>query len=93
MQPAISENLTLKYPALEKPHFSAISETLRLLCSKSSIAREIKSRVDSWRGKIIAGFDMNSGENTAAITSGIFGKRAVYFDDGEAAFDRCTFDR
>ena len=56
----------------------------------------VRVRVDSWRGKIVAELDMNSGENTAPLTSGIIGKRAVYFEfigDGEAEFDRFTFDR
>ena len=56
----------------------------------------VRVRVDSHRGKIVAELDMNSGENTAPLTSGIIGKRAVYFEfigDGEAEFDRFTFDR
>ena len=56
----------------------------------------VKVRVDSHRGKIVAEFDMNSGENTVPITSGIIGKRAVYFEfigDCEAELDWVTFDR
>ena len=57
----------------------------------------IKVRIDNWRGRVIAEFDLESDktEYTVPISCGIIGKRAVYFEfcgDGEAEFDRFTFN-
>ena len=56
-------------------------------------------RLDSYRGRVAACLDFSGEENekTAALTTGVVGKHAVYFEflsdaDGEiASFDRFTF--
>ena len=56
-------------------------------------------RLDSYRGRVIACLDFTGtdSEKTAAVTSGVIGKHAVYFEflsdeAGEiASFDRFTF--
>lgn len=58
----------------------------------------VNVRTDSRDGGVIASVKLTSGEKTAtaALTAPVTGKRAVYFEfltDGEARFDRFTFDR
>ena len=60
----------------------------------------VKIRIDDYKGKIIASFDMKKGDKTAttALTSGVIGKHAVYYEfisDSSsviAEFDSFTFD-
>ena len=60
---------------------------------------KVNVRLDSYRGRVAACLDFSSEENekTAALTTGVVGKHAVYFEflsdaDGEiASFDRFTF--
>ena len=57
----------------------------------------VKVRVDSFRGRVIAEFEIKPGEteHRAPLTAGVIGKRAVYFEfsgGGEAEFDCFTFD-
>lgn len=60
----------------------------------------VKVRLDNYKGKEIACFDMKKGDKSAtvALNSGVIGKRAVYFefisDSKEiiAEFDKFTFD-
>lgn len=59
---------------------------------------KVRVRVDNYHGKIVAelGFDPEDTAKSAPLTSGIIGKRAVYFEfsgSGEAEFDAFTFDR
>lgn len=57
-------------------------------------------RIDDYKGKAIAEFDMKSGETwkAAKLSSGVIGKHAVYFEFNSetegaiAEFDRFTFD-
>ncbi|MCR5033562.1 MAG: family 43 glycosylhydrolase [Lachnospiraceae bacterium] len=61
----------------------------------------VNVRLDSYQGRIVASipFTGSETEKTAALTTGIVGKHAVYFEfvseqEGEiAALDRVTFDR
>ena len=60
---------------------------------------KVNVRLDSYRGRVAACLDFSGEENekTAALTTGVVGKHAVYFEflsdaDGEiASFDRFTF--
>ena len=60
----------------------------------------VNVRVDDYKGKVVASFKMNKGDKaaTANLTSGIIGKRAIYFEflsDSKnviAEFDSFTFD-
>ena len=60
----------------------------------------INVRVDDYQGKVIASFDMKKGDKaaTSGITSGLVGKRAIYFEfisesqNIIAEFDSFTFD-
>jgi hypothetical protein len=60
----------------------------------------VKVRVDNYKGKEIACFDMKKGDKTATakLSAGVIGKRAVYFEflssnSGVIAeFDKFTFD-
>ena len=60
---------------------------------------KVNVRLDSYRGRVAACLDFSGEENekTAALTAGVVGKHAVYFEflsdaDGEiASFDRFTF--
>ena len=60
---------------------------------------KVNVRLDSYRGRVAAYLDFSGEENekTAALTTGVVGKHAVYFEflsdaDGEiASFDRFTF--
>ena len=60
---------------------------------------KVNVRLDSYRGRVAACLDFSDEENekTAALTTGVVGKHAVYFEflsdaDGEiASFDRFTF--
>ena len=62
-------------------------------------AMKVNVRLDSYRGRVAACLDFSGEENekTAALTTGVVGKHAVYFEflsdaDGEiASFDRFTF--
>ncbi len=58
---------------------------------------EVKVRVDSWRGKVVARFAAEPGKTLyhAPVECGMIGRRAVYFEfcgEGEACFDWFTFD-
>ena len=56
----------------------------------------VKVRFDSFRGRVVAEAEIGQGETTAALTSGIIGKRAVYFEfsgEGEAELDWVTFEQ
>lgn len=76
-----------------------VKVTLYKECSAKA-PLSVNVRADSYRGRIIATipFDGSETEKTAALTAGIIGKHAVYFEfvseDKEAcfAFDRFTFD-
>ncbi|MBR4179137.1 MAG: hypothetical protein IKR45_00405, partial [Treponema sp.] len=60
----------------------------------------VKVRVDNYKGKVIASFDMKKGDKTATakLSDSVIGKRAVYFEflsDNSgviAEFDKFTFD-
>ena len=60
----------------------------------------VNVRVDDYKGKVIASFDMKKGDKsaTASLTSGVIGKHAVYFEFLSsskiviAEFDKFTFD-
>ena len=60
----------------------------------------VKVRLDNYKGKEIACFNMKKGDKqaTAPLTSGVIGKRAVYFEflssskEIIAEFDKFTFD-
>ena len=60
----------------------------------------VNVRIDDYKGKVIASFNMKKGNKTATATlnSGVIGKRAVYFEfisNSEkiiAEFDKFTFD-
>ncbi len=59
---------------------------------------KVRVRVDNYHGKIVAelGFAPEDTVKSAPLTSGIIGKRAVYFEfsgSGKAEFDTFTFDR
>ena len=76
-----------------------VTVTLYKECSAKA-PLSVNVRADSYRGRVIATipFDGSETEKTAALTAGIIGKHAVYFEfvseDKEAcfAFDRFTFD-
>ncbi len=58
----------------------------------------VRVRVDSYRGKVVAEFEMKEGDTafSALLVSGIIGRRAIYFEfsgEGEAEFSSFTFDR
>ena len=60
----------------------------------------VNVRVDDYKGKVIASFNMKKGNKTATATlnSGVIGKHAVYFEflssskEIIAEFDKFTFD-
>ena len=60
----------------------------------------VKIRLDNYKGKEIACFHMKKGDKqaTAPLTSGVIGKRAIYFEflssskEIIAEFDKFTFD-
>ena len=67
------------------------------LLAKVSGKMSVRLRLDEWRGRVAAEFDLEPGktEYSAPLRCGIIGKRAVYFEfcgEGEAEFDQFTFD-
>ena len=75
--------------------FGTNSPSSVTLSAKADKPMNVRVRLDSWRGRVIAELEINSGEVTAPLTAGIIGKRAVYFEfsgEGEAEFDWFTFD-
>ena len=60
----------------------------------------VNVRIDDYKGKIISSFDMKKGDKsaTSALTSGVIGKHAVYFEFLSsskaviAEFNKFTFD-
>ena len=60
----------------------------------------VKVHVDDYKGKVVASFDMKKGDEKAEaeITSGVIGKRAIYFEfvsesnSSIAEFNRFTFE-
>ena len=73
-------------------------ESVTIVCDRNK-AMTVNVRIDSYRGRIVSTFKMDSDEKekTADINTGIIGKNAVYFEflsdeDGEiASFNRFTF--
>ena len=75
--------------------FGTNSPSSVTLSAKADKPMNVRVRLDSWRGRVIAELEINSGEVTAPLTAGIIGKRAIYFEfsgEGEAEFDWFTFD-
>ena len=75
--------------------FGTNSPSSVTLSAKADKPMNVRVRLDSWRGRVIAELEIGSGEVTAPLTAGIIGKRAVYFEfsgEGEAEFDWFTFD-
>ena len=93
----ITDGTTVGFRYLQFGNNSPKSVTVVLEEAKKG---KILVRIDSYKGKIVSeiDFDGSKKEVTAAITSGVIGKHAVYFDfkseDVEAtySFDRFTFD-
>ncbi|MBO4783089.1 MAG: family 43 glycosylhydrolase, partial [Lachnospiraceae bacterium] len=73
-------------------------ESVTIVCDRNK-AMTVNVRIDSYRGRIVSAFKMDSDEKekTADLNTGIIGKHAVYFEflsdeDGEiASFNRFTF--
>ncbi len=93
----ITSNLTVGFRYLQFGSASPKSVTANILAKEDLT---VKVRVDNYKGKVISEFTMKKGDITATakITSGVIGKRAIYFDftsDSKnviAEFDSFTFD-
>ncbi len=93
----ITSNLTVGFRYLQFGSAAPKSVTANITAKEDLT---VKVRVDNYKGKVIAEFKMKKGDTaaTAPITSGVIGKRAIYFDftsDSKnviAEFDSFTFD-
>lgn len=93
----ITSNLTVGFRYLQFGSASPKTVTANILAKEDLT---VKVRVDNYKGKVISEFTMKKGDSTATakITSGVIGKRAIYFDftsDSKnviAEFDSFTFD-
>ncbi len=93
----ITSNLTVGFRYLQFGNVSPKTVTANILAKEDLT---VKVRVDNYKGKVISEFTMKKGDSTATakITSGVIGKRAIYFDftsDSKnviAEFDSFTFD-
>lgn len=93
----ITSNLTVGFRYLQFGSASPKTVTANILAKEDLT---VKVHVDNYKGKVISEFSMKKGDSsaTAKITSGVIGKRAIYFDftsDSKnviAEFDSFTFD-